>query len=40
VLPNINSVVEFLLMVGPKKQDFCPRINMLKGKKNKNSADE
>jgi hypothetical protein len=27
-------------MVGPKKQDFCPRINMLKGKKLKNSADE
>jgi hypothetical protein len=27
-------------MVGPKKQDFCPRINMLKGKKIKNSADK
>ena len=22
-------------MVGPKKQDFCPRINILKGKKNR-----
>jgi hypothetical protein len=27
-------------MVDPKKQDFCPRINMLKRKKRKNSADE
>ena len=28
---NVSSVVEFLKMVGPKKQDFCPRNNMLKG---------
>jgi hypothetical protein len=27
-------------MVGLKKQDFCQRINILKGKKLKNSADE
>ena len=31
---NISSVVEFQKMVGPKKQDFWPRINILEGKKN------
>ena len=28
---NISSVVEISKMVGPKKQAFCPRINMVKG---------
>ena len=27
----ISSVVEFLTMVGPKKQDFWLKINILKG---------
>ena len=28
---NVSSVVWILKMVGPKMQDFCPKINMLKG---------
>ena len=28
---NVSLVVEFLKMVGPKKQDFRPRIDILKG---------
>ena len=28
---NISSVVEISKMVGPKKQAFCSRINMVKG---------
>ena len=27
-------------MVGPQMQDFYPRINMLEGEENKDSADE
>ena len=31
LITNISSVVEFLKMMGPKMQAFCPRIDMLKG---------